>query len=562
MFSTHKTKIILFLIILISSVISSITMFRSGLRYDFGIGFWGPNGHDAIWHISLINQLKQNIPPQNPVFSGNILSNYHWGFDLVVALISKITQINVSVLYFQILPFIFALILGILSYKFSFLISKNSLQSLLFVILNYFASSFGWIYTLVKTGQIGGESLFWSMQSASTLLNPPYALSLIILLLGLIIWYKHRDSSSIYWGLVVGLIFSLLSFIKVYSAILIGLSLSIYWLIILIKNKDFSKFNFTLCFSMGIFSVFILKMIGVFDNTSLLEFKPFWFTHSMIESLDKLYWPKLASFRYNQTNYFISIIIEIFLVLLFLVGNLGFRILGLIKISNSFFSKKINDFTLLSIPFLSLSFLFPLLFVQKGTAWNTIQFFYYFTFIVNFYFASFLSNIFNKLKFFTAILLLITCIGSLGTLKDYLGNPPPSNLPVSEIKALFFLKNQPFGYVLTYPYDKYIKKNMNTPIPLYAYETTSYVSAFSEKPTFLEDEMNLDITGFDWEKRRQDSIDFFNGDNKYFSRGLLVNNNISYIYLTNNQKINLSQLDLGIDKIYDQDGINIYKVQR
>ena len=66
-------------------------MVRSGLKYDFGLGFWGPNGHDGIWHLSLINQLKQQIPPQNPVFSGTTLSQYHWGFDLLVALISKFT---------------------------------------------------------------------------------------------------------------------------------------------------------------------------------------------------------------------------------------------------------------------------------------------------------------------------------------------------------------------------------------------------------------------------------------------------------------------------------------
>jgi len=160
MFSTPKAKIILFVTILISSLLLSVTMFRSGLNYDYGIGFWGPNGHDAIWHLSLINQLKQNIPPQNPIFAGEILSNYHWGYDLLVALISKVTLIDPSILYFQILPIIFSLILGFLSYKLAFLITKNYFNSIIFVILNYFASSFGWIVTLIKSGQIGGESLF------------------------------------------------------------------------------------------------------------------------------------------------------------------------------------------------------------------------------------------------------------------------------------------------------------------------------------------------------------------------------------------------------------------
>lgn len=562
MFHTSKTKITIFLVILLSSVLLSVTMFRSGLHYDYGIGFWGPNGHDGIWHLSLINQLKQNVPPQNPVFSGETLTNYHWGFDLLVAFISKITTINSSVLYFQILPFLFSVLLGLLSYNLAFILTKNHISSILFVILNYFGSSLGWIVTLIKSGQIGGESLFWSMQSASTLLNPPYALSLIVLLSGLILWLKHHKNNSIQWGIIIGALLSLLSCIKVYSAVLTGISLSLYWLIDLIKTKKFSKFNFSICLSMGFLSLMILTLLGVFNNVSLLEFKPLWFTHSLIESIDKFYWPRLASFRYNQSNIFISVIVELFLIILFFVGNLGFRVLGLFRYFLKYLDKKDKNFDLLILPFLTISALIPLLFVQKGTAWNTIQFFYYFTFIINFYFALFLTKLHNKSKIIAIILIILSCVGSYGTLKDYFGNPPPSALPTSEIKALNFLKDKENGYVLTYPYDKYLKNNFETPIPLYAYETTAYVSAFSQKNIYLEDEMNLDITGFDWKTRQDQARKFFTSTDKYFGRGFLVNNNIKYIYLLKNQTINLPESDLQVDKIYDSDNIKIFQVRR
>jgi len=534
-------------------------MFRSGLNYNFGLGFWGPNGHDAIWHLSLINQLKTNIPPQNPIFSGTILSNYHIGFDLLVALISKITFLNTSFLYFQILPIIFALLIGFLSYKLAFILTKDHKTSLFFVILNYFAGSFGWIYTLIKNGAIGGESLFWSMQSASTLLNPPYALSLIIILIGLILWFKYQKTNSIFKAVLIGLILALLSGIKVYAGILIGLALTLFFIFDLLRSKKFSKFNFFVCLSMGFVSILILLSLGVFQSNQLLEYKPFWFIHSMIESVDKFYWPKLASFRYNQTNILISIFLEISLIGLFLVGNLGTRILG---IFNLFHQKIKNHFDILIVFIFIISFTIPLFFVQKGTAWNTIQFFYYFLFFANLYLAKFLSKIFSKSKIFTSILIIISCLTSFGTLKDYFGNPPPSALPQNEINALTFLKNQPYGYVLTYPYDSYLKNSMSTPVPLYAYETTSYVSAFSQKPTFLEDEMNLDITGFDWKTRRNESVKFFNNNDKYFTRGFLVNNQIKYIYLLNSQSLVINPTDLQIDQIFDQNGVKIYQVRR
>ena len=562
MSKAKKIKFISTILIVFSSIIFSLTMFRSGLKYQFGLGFWGPNGHDAIWHLSLINQLKQQIPPQNPIYSGELLSNYHWGFDYLVALISNLTKLDTSLLYFQILPIIFALLLGFLSFKLAFLITKNNITSLFFVLLNYFAGSFGWIYTLLKNQQIGGESLFWSMQSASTLLNPPFALSLILILSGLILWYKYYSSNSIKFAILIGLIFGLLSGIKVYAGILIGLALSFYWLFNAIKSKKIFGFNFIVCLVTGLVSILILSSLGILKGNQLLEFKPLWFTHSMIESIDKFYWPKLASFRFNQTNIFVSIFVEIGLVFIFLIGNLGTRVLALF----TFISKKIknnfNHFDKLIIFLFIFSFSIPLLFVQKGTAWNTIQFFYYFLFFANFYFAQFLSNLWLKHKILVIFLLFISCITTFGTLKDYFGNPPPSSLPNFEIEALNFLKNQKNGFVLTYPYNKYKKDKMATPISLYAYETTAYVSAFSHKQSFLEDEINLDITGFNWQQRRTEAEKFFSSTDYFFARGFLNNNDIRYIYLVNDQNFSLSIFDLQIDEIFNNGQVKIYQTRK
>jgi hypothetical protein len=313
---------------------------------------------------------------------------------------------------------------------------------------------------------------------------------------------------------------------------------------------------------MGLTSLLILFGLGVLKGGQLLEFKPFWFTHSMIESLDKFYLPKLASFRFNQTNFLISVILEVGLVFIFLIGNLGTRFLGFFTLFSKKVKKEINDFDKLIIFIFIFSFLIPLFFVQKGTAWNTIQFFYYFLFFANFYFAQFLSKLWSKHKILVSILLLMSCLTSFSTLKDYFGNPPPSCLPNSEIEALIFLKNQNDGFVLTYPYNKYKKDKMTTPFPLYAYETTAYVSAFSGKPTFLEDEMNLDITGFDWKQRRTDEEKFFTTTDKFFTRGFLVNNNINYIYLVDDQNFSLSTFDLQINEIFNNSQVRIYKVQR
>ncbi|MFA7676101.1 MAG: hypothetical protein WCY28_01695 [Candidatus Shapirobacteria bacterium] len=563
MFKAKKIKIISVILVLISTFFFCLTMFKSGLKYEYGLGFWGPNGHDAIWHLSLINQLKKQVPPRNPIYSGTLLNNYHWGFDFLVALISNLTKLSSSFLYFQVLPIIFSFLIGFLSYKLAFLVTKNRITSVIFIFLNYFAGSFGWIYTLLKNHQIGGESLFWSMQSVSTLLNPPFALSLILILIGLILWHKNRSSNSIKMAILIGLIFGLLSGIKIYAGILIGLSLSLYWLFNVFSSKKIFGFNFIVCLTMATVSLFILFLLGVLQGNQLLEFKPFWFTSSMIQSIDKFYWPKLASFKFNQSNILISLIIEIGLIFIFIIGNLGLRFLGFFTFLSKKTKKVLTDFDKLIIFIFLFSLSIPLLFVQKGTAWNTIQFLYYFLFFANLYLAIFLSNLWSKHKILVFVLLFLSSITSIGTLKDYFGNPSPSFLPKPEIEALSFLKQQPrTDSVLTYPYDKYKKEKMTTPIPLYTYETTAYVSAFSEKTTFLEDEMNLDIIGFNWKKRRLEEEKLFSSTDKSFIDGFLISENIDYIYLVKDQNFALNTSDLQIDEIFNNGQVRIYKVRR
>src|SRR3990167_4193807 len=166
------------LLILIGSLTWSLTMVKSGLVYPFGMGFWGPNGHDGVWHISLSQSLSQGSW-QMPVFAPEVIKNYHIGFDLILAALHKITFIPIHNLYFQILPPIFALVIGVGVYLFVYEWRKSRYQAFWATFFTYFAGSLGWLVTYLRHRQFEGESMFWSQQSISTLVNPPFALSLI-----------------------------------------------------------------------------------------------------------------------------------------------------------------------------------------------------------------------------------------------------------------------------------------------------------------------------------------------------------------------------------------------
>lgn len=551
---SKKQKIIFILVFLICFFIQIIPTIRSGLRYDYGLGFWGSNGHDAIWHLSLINHIKNPLKIKLPIFSGTYLKNYHPFFDILVAFLSKISHLSSINWYFQIFPVLSTLLLLITSYLLGKKLTNKFYGGLLLMFFNSFANSFGWIISLIKSGQIGGESFFWSMQSVSNQLNPPFLLSLVFINLLLLLILNTKNKYSILKYIATTLILVLTPITKAYGGVAVYLIFGFYSLSCIKKNK---KPLILLLISLPL----AYLTFSLYNQTSgsLFIFKPFWFTNTLIEAPDRLFIPKLVSMRYSlEASGLVGprlIAIYCFSTFIFYLGNFSWRLLGIFSINK--FKNIVKTPLLLTV---IITGLIPLLFIQKGTSWNTIQFIYYSLFLSNIFLVLFLVQ--KSSKLLISLIVFLTLIPSIEVFNTYLSNPAPANLPVYEIDALNQLSKQPNGIVLTYPYDKFKKEKLSSPIPLYAYETTAYVSAFSDKTVFLEDEMNLDITGFDWKNRRLESEKFFNTNDEFFARGFLINNQIEYIYLVNDQKLPLNESKLQINLIFDNGQVRIYQVQR
>jgi hypothetical protein len=546
-----KQKVILLVALIIGVVIQVLPVIRSGLNYSYGIGYWGPNGHDTVWHLSLINHIANPLSIDMPVFAGEKLKNYHPFFDILINFSSQLTHIYSSIWLFQIFPIISALVLLYLSFVFGQMVTGSFTGGIILLALNTLANSFGWLVTLVKYGNFSGESIFWAMQSPSNQLNPPYNLSLIFILILFIILYR-RSKLNLWQSFTIFIILTLLPITKAYSAI-VGFS---FFGLYALKSRSLK--NFALFFISLISAVLLFVQYNP-QSSGILTYHPFWFINSMIESPDRIFIPYLANMRYTlEASGRIGpryILLILFTLSIFIIGNFGWRLLGIIKTN---FKNFFNLTLLFNIILLTL---IPTLFIQKATSWNTIQFLYYALFLSNIFLAVYLKN-----HRTLAVIVFITYILSLiGSLPNYLGKIPPAALSVPEQSSLKFLSAQPAGTVLTVPYDPYLKQNFtSTPIPLYAYETTAYVSAYSHHLVYLEDEMNSENSGYNVSARRQSENNFFAQKNINEDRGFLVNNQIDYIYLAGLQKklfpLNVSHLYL--EKIYENSDSLIYRVQR
>lgn len=564
-----KENLNLLLLIIFSSFVWSLTMIKSGLIYSFGMGFWGPNGHDGVWHLALINSLAWGSFDM-PTFAGEIIKNYHLGFDLIVALLSKVPFLSSTLLYFQIIPVLLAFGIGFLTYKFVLSWRKDQKEAFWATFFVYFGGSFGWIITLLKSHEIGGESLFWSQQAISTLINPPFALSLILLLLGLtfLLHYLRVERKNFIFLLLTSFCFGILIQIKAYAGVLVLGSFLVLGIFNFLKEKDFKILKVFLLSALISFVIFL----PLLQNASkTLVFKPFWFLETMMGLSDRLGWEKFysAMMNYRLGNIWIKAIPAYLVAFgIFVLGNLGTRIIGISLLIKSFWKKeiKIDYIFLILILIAGGGIVFPTFFLQTGTPWNTIQFFYYTLFVLGILSGVGITKINCKkkvLQYLLGILLiLLTIPTTVGTLRHYLPSRPPAKISLEELEALDFLKDQPAGVVLTYPYDaiKAKEAEANPPRPLYLYESTAYVSAFSYKNAYLEDEVNLDITGFNWRERREKALNFYDSLNIEKTRFFLTENKIKYIYWLKGQRAKLGETQLGLTRIFENNEVDIYSV--
>ena len=530
------------------SIISLMVVFKSGLVFPFGMGFWGPNGHDALFHLSLINAFAQNpLSLSHPQLAGFPIQNYHIAFDYLLALMVRILDIPALDLYFRIVPLTMIISIVYLIYLWLKKLSFSTFTINLAIIGACLTGSLGFIVTIFQKHEIfSGESLFWANQSVSILLNPPFALSLIILLLFFNILETKKPFSAKRF-LVLCLLGGILSQIKIYSFLLL--------LVALFLNR---LWKLTVGVALIGF-LFILPTLSLSGSPFL--FSPLWFVNTMVASGDRLNLKILAEAlqSYAAQGLFAKyLLISLVSSMIFVLGNLGVRLLGTISLlkNNLTLSEKLSR----SIIFFGL--FLPFVIIQKINPWNTIQFTYYSLFFLSLFSAKVIGDLRSRRTkiIFVILIAALALPTTTGTLKDYVSGNSASRISFNELRLLDVLRWSPPGIVLSPVYGTFAPSQIYDPRSLYDYTSTAYISALSGRQEFLSDTINLDITGYAYQSRSKDVQRFYNTQDSVWAKQFLTGNKIRYIYELSDKPFKISREDLCLTKIFDSGEINLYKV--
>jgi hypothetical protein len=415
-------------LVFFSVILQSLLVFFNGIWTEKGILFQS-FVQDSSWHLAIYKALQQNFPPVNPNFSGIRLVNYNYFWDLFLVLINKVFLFNIYDLYFHIVPPVLSFAFAFVFYMFLKKIFKDNSIIFWSLFFCFLGSSFAFLIPLAhSTYHKWGESSFWVSQTFSMLLNQHLAVSLILFFTICCLLFKYLKENSKTLFLSILFLSIIILFIKVYAGVLILIGLGGLGLKQFLEEK---KYDFLLLSFLSVsISFLFLRFLG-FEGGFPFEFRPFWFLKTMIEAYDRVDIPILIlreEYYLRQGNILGIALLRFIELIIFTVGNLGVRVVGFF----SFFSflakekKKLKKDIYLFFNFIVLfAFVFPLLFIQKGVTWNSIQFWYYILPIASIFtglvFNKFLRLNFRKSNFKTRILriLFILTVFLAGSLTSF-----------------------------------------------------------------------------------------------------------------------------------------------
>ena len=217
---------------------------------------------DALLHVAIANELTHTIPPQNPIFAGQPLS-YHYGMDLVTAMMARSTGLTVADLTVRFVPMLL-MIAGMLSV---FCFSRRWLAedppdgegppkggryaggatafAVLTVFLVFFGEDLSFIPGLMRGWQFDWTRAFNVPSVFSLFYINPMLPALGLLFTGLFCLQKYLDAPDVAWLTLSAVCFAALAEVKVFTAAHVLGSLGVTALVYVVCSRRFELLKVT-----------------------------------------------------------------------------------------------------------------------------------------------------------------------------------------------------------------------------------------------------------------------------------------------------------------------------
>ena len=228
---------------------------RSGRFSDGEFVFYGPVGHDPLFHVTLLQRLLLHVPPDNFIVSGLRATVYHYFDDLTLALILRaqstlhLAATDLFDLYYRCYPVLVYFLLGALAYRVGRQLLGTARGGILGVLLLLGAGGLGWFLGVLQAAAHASQfsamraSLFsdWSswdgIGSILPLVHRPAHYHSLLICLAAITVLLQPERARRDW-LLAGILFGLMAGFNFTLAATFGVAAVLVTLLLFLQRKQ------------------------------------------------------------------------------------------------------------------------------------------------------------------------------------------------------------------------------------------------------------------------------------------------------------------------------------
>lgn len=470
------------------AILFSLTVTTSGWIINGSMVLKGVNAVDGIWNLALIEELKTTFPPQHPAIAGVPLRGYHFLYNLLVADFSRLTDVSTIELHFHFIAIVMSFLLVYGIYALAVRLAKGTRHAVWATFFALAGGSFAYVLPIFWGKSVSLDDALGITQPFSLLVSPSFVLSLLSIIYTWIFLDEYDKRSYWLWGAFTGTFAGLAVGMKVYAGIILLPTIAWFVLVRLVTKRDWVSAvvaGITAAVTAGVF-------LPLNASYGFLRYQPLWPPHRVMQGvLDFTRWELKRQTLESMGARLGLIKLEVIALAIFIFGNLGTRIIGLIGLC-TIGKKDISMlFSFLIIGSL-VSFMLPMFFLQPIGAFNMIQFFWYFLVFMGLLAGWGFSVVIGRLRtpwreVIVIIILLATLPSAVEKMNLFVHKPTPFILPAEmTLYQKLRMAGKPGDVVLVIPaIDRYTEADIQG----WFYGAGPTIPAFSGKRTFLGSEV-------------------------------------------------------------------------
>lgn len=371
-----KSLVLPLIFILVGTILMNNKLIFEG--FDKSGGFLLAKGNvDALWHIALQESLKISVPPGNPLYSGQILTGYHYLNDIFWVWFGKLLDISTINLCIFWAPLFISLLFVATTLLLMRRIFKERSIAYIASSLVVFTSSLSFMAPIFFPKAGFHQSVFWLDQPTYYIFNQQLTLSIAIINIILFLFISSYKK----WWWLIGLLIGSLAGVKVYGLLIVFPAIFLIGFYLWYKKRDWNYIG------MLLLSTFISIPTILIEGPGLglpFYFDPGLLVISMFTDPWRLSYPDWAAHRLiliEKHDWFKLSYLWIKGLAIFLIGNFNLKILALfflpVLFKNKNLSKENKIILMFSVIIIGLSLSAGLLLAQKAVSWNVVQFLVY-----------------------------------------------------------------------------------------------------------------------------------------------------------------------------------------